>query len=389
MTQPTTHARSLAAQLAVTTPIRVLLNTAYRMVYPFLPTLSRGLGVAPETLTQLLALRNAFGLTGPLFGLVPDRFGRRTAMTLGLLVFVAGFGAAALWPSFATFALAVFAALIAKALFDPALIAHLGDQTPYERRGRVLGINEFGWSGATFVGIPLLGLLIARFGWSAPFAPLAVLGVLAVFGVLWAVVGARGAASLVRSGPFQWRALLHPHRLAVISFGGLTSLANEMLNVVYGGWMEQTFGLGVAQLGLTVVVIGAAELTGEGAVAAFADRLGKRRMVLAATLLAAGAYALLPFLRGNLWLALGGIFLLYLGFETGIVANIPLLTELAPEARSTVISVSGALHSVGRMAGALLGAWLFSAGFVWVSVAAALLNVLVIALVWRAVKDEP
>jgi predicted MFS family arabinose efflux permease len=388
MTTATTRTRSLAVQLAVTTPIRVLLNTAYRMVYPFLPAFSRGLGVAPETLTQLLAVRNAFGLTGPLFGLVPDRFGRRTAMVLGLLVFVAGVGAAALWPSLATFAVAIFAVLIAKALFDPALIAHLGDQTPYERRGRVMGITEFGWAGATFVGIPLLGLLIARFGWSAPFAPLAVLGLLAVFGVLWAVVGARGAASLARSGPFHWRTLLQPHLLAVISFGGLTSLGNEMLNVIYGVWMEQTFGLGVAQLGLTVVVIGAAELTGEGAVAAFADRLGKRRMVLAATLLAAGAYALLPYLRGNLWLALGGVFLVYFGFETGIVANIPLLTELAPEARSTVISVSGALHSLGRMAGALLGAWLFKAGFEWVGLAAAGLNVLVALMVWRAVKEQ-
>lgn len=380
--------RSLAVQLAVTTPIRVLLNTAYRMVYPFLPALSRGLGVTPETVTQLLALRNAFGLTGPLFGLVPDRFGRRFAMTLGLLVFVAGAGAVALWPSFVTFALAVFAALLAKALFDPALLAHLGDQTPYARRGRVMGITEFGWAGATFIGIPLLGLLIARFGWSAPFAPLAVLGLLAMVGVHWAVAGARGAASSLRAGPIRWRALLQPHLLAVISFGGLTSLGNEMLNVVYGGWMEQTFDLNVAELGLTVTVIGAAELTGEGLVALLADRLGKRRMVLTATVLAAAAYALLPFLGGNLGLALGGVFLVFLGFEIGIVANIPLLTELVPEARGTVVSVSGALHSLGRMAGALLGASLFNAGFLWVSLAAALINLLVIVMVWRVVKEH-
>ncbi len=388
MNTQTTRTSSLVAQLAVTTPIRILLNTAYRMVYPFLPAFSRGLDVTPETVTQLLALRGAFGLAGPLFGLVPDHFGRRLAMALGLLVFAAGFGAAALWPSLITFVAAVFAALIAKALFDPALLAHLGDQTPYERRGRVMGITEFGWAGATFVGIPLLGLLIARFGWSAPFAPLAVLGLVAVFGVLRVVAGASGTASPLRTEPVQWRALLQPHLLAVISFGGLTSLGNEMLNVVYGGWMEQTFDLRVAELGLTVTVIGAAELAGEGLVAALADRVGKRRMVLAATVLAAAAYALLPFLSGNLWLALGGIFLVYIGFEIGIVANIPLLTELVPEARSTVVSTSGALHSLGRMAGALLGAWLFKAGFQWVGLAAALINVLVVVIVWGAVREQ-
>jgi predicted MFS family arabinose efflux permease len=121
-------------------------------------------------------------------------------------------------------------------------------------------------------------------------------------------------------------------------------------------------------------------------VAAFADKLGKRRMVLVATLLAALAYAGLPFLSGSVWLALGGIFLVYLGFETGIVANIPILTELVPEARSTVISTSGMLHSVGRTAGALLGAWLFSFSFVWVGLFAALVNVLALVIVWFSVR---
>lgn len=376
---------SLAVQLLVTTPVRILLNTGYRMVYPFLPEFSRGLNVTPETLTQLLALRGVLGLTGPLFGLVPDRFGRRPAVLLGGAVFALGAAAAALWPSLPTFALLIFAVLIAKALHDPALLAHLGDQTTYAQRGRVMGLSEFGWSGATFIGIPLLGFLIARFGWQAPFWPLAGLGVLALIG-LRLVIAPRSAAAASRPAPFQWRALMHPHVLAVLSYGGLTSAANEMLNVVYGSWMEQAFRLDVAALGLTVTVIGAAELAGEGAVAALADRVGKRRMVLGATLLAAAAYAVLPALAGNLWLALAGVFFVFLGFETGIVANIPLLSELVPEARGTVISTSGALHGVGRMAGALLGVWLFNQGFAWVGLTAAVANLLVAAMVWGFVR---
>ncbi len=380
------HSPSLAVQLLVTTPVRILLNTAYRMVYPFLPEFSRGLGVSLETLTQLVAARNGFGLTGPLFGLVPDRFGRRLAILSGLAIFVAAFALAALWPSFLTFVGVVFAALIAKSLHDPALLAHLGDQTPYERRGRVMGVSEFGWAGATFIGIPLLGVLIARFGWSAPFAPLALAGVLALVGLHWVIVPTRAAAH--PRGTLNWALLRDPHLLAVISFGGLTSFANEMLSVVYGGWMETAFKLSVVQLGLTVTVIGAAELAGEALVAGLADRVGKRRMVLAATALAAAAYAALPLLSGNLWLALGGIFFVFLGFETGIVANIPLLTELVPGARSTVVSASGALHSIGRMTGALLGAWLFSVGFAWVGLAAAAVNVLVAGMVWAAVRER-
>lgn len=380
--------RSLATQLLVTTPIRVLLNTAYRMVLlPFSPEFSRGLGISPETYAQLLAARNGLGLTSPLFGLVPDRFGRRFAMVLGVGIFTTSLIAAALWPNLYTFAGVLFGALIAKALHDPALLAHLGDQTPYAQRGRVMGISEFGWAGATFIGIPLLGLLIARYGWQAPFWPLAGLGGLAMAALWWGIEDKhRTASSTGQRFSFNWKILMDPHVLAVISLGGIISLANEMLSVVYGSWMVQAFGLGAEARGFTVAVIGAAELVGEGFVAAFVDKLGKRRTVLVATAVAALAYAALPFLRGNLWLALGGVFLVYVAFETGIVANIPILTELVPEARSTVLSTSGMLHSVGRMTGALLGVWLFSIDFVWVGLFAALVNVLALIMVWFGVR---
>lgn len=384
--------RSLAVQLLVTTPIRVLLNTAFRMAYPFLPEFSRGLGVSQAALTVLLSVRSGFGLTSPLFGLVPDRFGRRFSILLGLVIFCAGTAAVAPWPSFITFGLAIFAIVIAKFLHDPALLAHLGDQTPYARRGLVIGLSEFGWSGATFIGIPLLGLLIARFGWAAPFWPLAALGVLAMIGIAW-VIAPGGSAAHTRSAsraarPLPWSLWLHPNVLATLSIGSVSALANEMLNVVYGRWMEQTFQLNVAALGLTVTVIGVAELMGEGAVAALSDRLGKRRMVLLATAVSVAAYLALPSLSGNLFLALGGIFLVYLGFETVIVSSIPLLTELVPEARGTVLSTAVALQSVGRMTGALLGAALFEAGFVWVGVAAAVINALVMVVVWRVVRER-
>jgi len=380
--------RTLAAQLLVTTPIRVLLNTAYRMVvYPFSPEFSRGLGISPETYAQLLAVRSGFGLAGPLLGLVPDRFGRRFAMVLGLVIFTLSLLAVALWPNLYTFAGMLFAALIAKSLHDPALLAHLGDQTPYAQRGRVMGMSEFGWAGATFVGIPMLGVLIARFGWQAPFWPLAVLGCFAIFALVWTIVEhRRPILATGQKSKLNWRILCDPHVLAVLGLGGVISFANEILGVVYGRWMEQAFGLGAEARGLSVSVIGLAELLGEGIVAAFADKLGKRRMVLAATALAAVAYAALPFLSGNVWLALAGIFLVFLAFETGIVANIPILTELMPEARSTVVSASGMLHSIGRMAGALLGVWLFNIGFIWVGLFAALVNVLALIMVWLGVR---
>ena len=59
----------------------------------------------------------------------------------------------------------------------------------YKRRGRVLAITELSWSLSFIVGVPLMGLLIARYGWTAPFPVLTLLGLLA-FGVLaWMLPG--------------------------------------------------------------------------------------------------------------------------------------------------------------------------------------------------------
>lgn len=382
--------RSLGALLLVTTPIRVLLNTTFRMVYPFLPAFSRGLGVPVETLTLLLAVRSGLGLSAPLFGLVPDRFGRRFAMTAGLWLFTGSVALAAAFPSLPTFVLALFGVSLAKLLFDPALLAYLGDRTPYARRGFVMALSELGWSGATLAGIPLLGLLLAGGDWRAPFLPLAALGALATFGV-WRVVPPQGAPA-----PAQTRALFagvadlfrSPVLLGAMGMGLLIALANEMLNVAYGQWMEGTFHLRVEALGASVIVIGLAELAGEAAVAALSDRLGKRRLVMLAGALSMLAYLGLPFIPDRLDLALAGVFLAYFAFETTIVGTLPLMSELHPEARGTLLSANFLFMALGRMAGATLGGALFGLGFAWVGGLAAVLNALMLAILWRVVRER-
>ena len=72
-------------------------------------------------------------------------------------------------------------------VFVPSLQAYLGDHVSYAQRGLVMALSELAWSISAIVGVPLVGFLIARQGWLAPFPLLVLLGLLS-FGLLMRIL---------------------------------------------------------------------------------------------------------------------------------------------------------------------------------------------------------
>src|SRR5512135_1923821 len=128
--------KRLRVQLPFIVAVRVILNTAYRMVYPFLPVFARALGVDVKTMALALTARAASGAAGPLVAPLSDQRGRRFGMTLGLGLFVVGAAFPVFSPRLVWFAAALVLATVGKYAFDPAMQAHLGDSIPYGRRGK-------------------------------------------------------------------------------------------------------------------------------------------------------------------------------------------------------------------------------------------------------------
>ena len=136
--------------------------------------------------------------------------------------------------------------------------------------------------------------------------------------------------------------------IAALSVALWTTVANEIVNLVFGVWLEDSFGLQIAALSASAAVIGISELGGEGLVALFYDKLGKERAVgfgLAANSVAA---LLLPLLGQTTFGALLGLFLFYITFEFTLVSVIPMMTEIMPSARATLMSFNVAALSLGR-----------------------------------------
>lgn len=371
---------------------RLALNMQMRVIYPFLPAISRGLGVPLQTTSLILTARALANLSSPLYGVLSDRFGRRALMLAGLVILTTGTLFVALAPSFGTVVVAVAFLSLSKAVFDPAVLAYLGDVVPYERRGRLMAILAMMWPASWFVGVPVAGFLIDAVSWRAPFVFIGLLSLLSLALMVRArSIGATPAAQSKLTRPrVKARAWLC-ERLAgigyqawlAVSISLLLVLAAENVYIVYGAWLETEFGLSVAALGVVSIVIGVAELAAEGASAGWVDRIGKRRAVLAGLMVNVLAYLLLPHLAASLPGALLGLFLVYLTFDFSIVSAIPLLSELAPGARGTLMAVNVAAMAIGRLVSSLSAARLWSVGGLvgntTVSAAAAFLALIILA----------
>jgi predicted MFS family arabinose efflux permease len=363
---------------------RIIVNTMHRMVYPFLAVIGRGLGVDLAMVSLAVTARAGSGILGPFLASVADSRGRKTGMLLGMGLFIAAMVVVILWPTFPSFVLALVLTVLSKYIFDPSMQAYLGDKVPYARRGLVIATTELGWSFAFILGVPLMGFLIARGTWKAPLPVLAVAGIALFLLLAWNLPGDPQPDG---RHPGIWRNLqkvvVSPLALVSLSIGLTVSISNEMVNLVFGVWMEDAFGLQIAALGAASAVIGLSELGGEGLTAILADRLGKLRAVglgIAASITAA---LLLPVLGGSLPGALVGLFIFYITFEFTLVSSIPLMTEILPEARATLMSVNVATHSLGRAVGAMMAVPVYKYGILASCAAAVAFDIAgLLALIW-------
>ena len=379
---------SLRWQLAAFTVIRMIFNTLHRMVYPFLAIFARGLGVDLTTISYALTARSVVGTVGPFAASVADRRGRRFGMLFGATLFMVGAAVVVFWPSFPGLTISLTLATLGKYIFDPGMQAYIGDRVPYEQRGRTMAITEFGWSLAFILGVPLMGFLIARNGWMAPFPLMALLGVLIVGGLTWMLPKDQLPPNRNSSRDNFRLVLTSLPALTGLAIGVLASAANEQVNLVFGVWLEDSFGLQIAALGAASAVIGISELSAEGLVAAFVDRLGKPRAITLGLTVNSLAALALPWLGRTELGALAGLFFFYISFEFTIVSLLPLMTELLPSARATLMACTVAAFSLGRAIGAFLAPRLYTLGFLAVTLGAIGFNLLAFVAVSRLRREH-
>ena len=376
-------------QISSTTLIRTVTNTGFRMIFPFQPMIMEGLGISLVTITRMYAGQSLVGIVSPFLASLADTRGRRTGMLSGLILFCLGTLLVSLIPTSLGFLLFLILSMLGRAIFDPSMQAYFGDTIPFERRGFVLGITETSWSLSFFLGMPIVGFLMDRLGILSPFLFLAGLSVLSFLAIL-IIIPPDQTSQENTQGILENFRLVQRSGTALAGLGVMLLIctANQLVNVVFGVWLNQSFGLQIAALGGASALIGIAELLGEGGVSAFADRIGTRKAVAYGLIGSVLSSLLLPLVGGSAAGAYLGLFIFYLTFEFAIVSLIPLMTGVLPEARGTVMALSVASANFGKGLGSLIAAPIFSGGFWLNALAAAVVNLLAILVLRYVIVSE-
>ena len=381
-------------KIIVTSTIsRVILNTSRRFVYPFAPVISRGLGVPITAITSAIAVNQATSCLSLFTSYVADRTGYRVMMLSGLGVLVAGMLLAGAFPVYYSFVIGMFLCGFGKNLFDPAIQAYISDRVPYEKRGFVMGIMETSWAGSTLIGVPAIGFLIDRAGFRSPFFLLAGLGLISMILVLLTVKNdSKTDIKQKRQKGFIKeinKLVTNPVPLSVMGFAFFVSLANDNLFVVYGAWLEKSFGLSIIAIGMSTACIGGAELLGEISTATLSDRIGLKKAVVIGVILSIAACIAVGFVGNTLFFALASLFFVFLFFEFFFVSFLSVCTELVPQSRATMMSLVFLCAGLGRMTGAFTGGIIWnSVGINYVCLFSAIVNFIALIVLIPGIKKR-
>lgn len=334
---------------------RFISNIGVRYPYSFLPALARGAGFSIEEMSTVLSAREFTGALAPAAGRIADRGGSGKLMSAATFLGVAALAAATAGRWGLAIGFVLFG--LSKIAFDVAMNSWIGDHVPYERRGRAMGLVELSWAASALVGLPTLGFLIDRVGWNAASALLAILGLpLAV-----AIARSEG-----REPPSLHRQEVHrrPHlnagTVATVAAFCLMTTSSQLLIIGHGLWLEDTYGLNAASVGIAVIAIGVVEAVGSSTSSGLTDRMGKRwAIALGALIMGVAASALAVFPAPRLALGLLLLAVAFLGFEFAIVSSLPLISELDPGARAQMLGWALGLSTVLRALGSMAGGRLY------------------------------
>lgn len=334
----------------------------------------------------------AVAIVAPAAGWVADRLSRRGAILAGLVVFAVAGLLCAIAPSLLSLVAGRALCGVGTGLFLPAAYAWVGDEVPYERRGRVMGWVIAGWALALVAGVPAGGLIGQIAGWREALAALAALAAIATVLTVRLLPANSGAARAgdpaARIG--LRRALTQPAVRWILAVNLLDMFAFYGVYTYLGSFLREELDVrsGVAGALILFYGIGVAVTSANGGIV---DRLGKARTVTLTLVVVTGIYVVLPW-AGTVPVALVAVLILLGTQQCGfLTAMASLATNAMPAGRGAVVALMSCTTYIGVTLGAaVMGPVFEGPGYTVISLTCAGIALVATALSLRLrAGDQP
>jgi predicted MFS family arabinose efflux permease len=370
-------------------------SSQFLIIAPTLPRIAEQLGVSPARLSPLVTgYALAVGGVALLMGPVSDRFGRRRMLLMGTAALSASLALHGLARDYPALLAVRVLAGASGGILTGAAAAFVGDHFPYERRGWANGWVLSGLAAGQILGVPLGAVLADRMGFRAPFLVFALSTALA-FGLIWRFLPRprtprAGSALSIRGALRHYAALVSRREVAAAAGAYFATYLATALYVVYlPEWLERALGATPGQAAAVFAFGGAAILLAGPRAGRLSDRVGRRPVVVGASLGTAALMLGTPWLVVDVRVAYAVFFALMTLVAARAGPLDALLSEIVGEGqRGSLMSLMMAVGQLGFGLGAMAaGATYSSLGYAGNSTGAAAAALLLAGLVWRFLPE--
>jgi len=343
----------------------------FMVMMPLGPQIMHTFGIGPAAFATAVSVYSlCSGASGLLAATYVDRFDRRRLLLTVYGLFTLANLACALSGNYAMLLFARAFAGVTGGVLGSIILAVLSDVIPPARRGAATGVVMSSFALAAMAGVPVGIAIGAHFGWSAPFFLLTALTVLIWLGARQTIppltehlVG-KHSQTLGEILAGLWQLLSNPRHLRAFVLTFVMMGSHMMVIPFISPVLVANHGVAPQNLSWLYVAGGAASFFTSRAVGKLADRYGRRRVFVAAALLAFVPVLVMTHLPD--WPFIGMLlffpcFMVIL--SSRMVPMQALMTTVpAPQVRGAFLSANSAVMSVGTGTGAWLGGLLLSSG---------------------------
>ena len=299
-------------------------------------------------------------IEAPLLAFLTNRVDRRVLLTAALVLYVIGHALSAFASSFG-WLLAIRLAMVGgAAVFTPQAASAIGLFIAPEQRAGSVAFIFLGWSVALAVGVPLVSLFGAHFGWSATYLVLAGASLIAATGVFTTVPRGLMTPPLSVSA---WKAVFASRKVQLLLVVTCVFIAGQFTEYPFvAAHLKSAAGASASAIAILFALYGIGGVVSSTIAASAIDRLGGPRTSRLSLMVVMLGLFIWSLSGASLWLAAIGLAIWGSGGGPAVAAQQARLIAADPQAASATVALNTSLLYAGQAIGTALGGWTLASG---------------------------